>query len=72
MAQSKLRSTKYDITKECPICGKVNTWENGKTNSNLVYIKTKRKTVNIYCRDCIDAVWKEYKGGDSNAKTVSN
>lgn len=45
--------TKYDISTNCPICGEHVTWLNGSTNSGLVYIKSKRRTVNIYHEKCI-------------------
>lgn len=55
------KTTKYDISTECPICGKHVFWANGASNHDLVYVKTKRKSVNIYHRDCIDAVQKEIR-----------
>ena len=44
----------YDIHKPCIICGKMCDYLNGKTNSNIVYIKTKRRTVVLVHRDCIE------------------
>ena len=45
---------RYDYTRPCPICGKMATYLNGRTNSDVVLIKTKRKTINVYHYDCIE------------------
>lgn len=45
---------KYDIHTTCPICNDPIDWINGKTNSGVVYIKSRRKTVNLYHEKCID------------------
>lgn len=45
--------TKYDIITTCPICGDAVTWYSGRTNSGLVYIKTKRKSVLVIHENCI-------------------
>lgn len=37
-------------------------WVNGASNSDLVYIKTKRKTVNVFHYDCMK------RKGEKNAK----
>lgn len=44
----------FDYHGICPICNKSIEWINGKTNSNVVMIRTKRKTTNYYHRDCIE------------------
>ena len=43
----------YDIYTTCPICGQSVTWYNGKVNKDLVYIKTKRKSVLVIHKNCI-------------------
>lgn len=44
----------YDYHSICPLCGDSVGWLNGKTNSNVVMIKTKRKTTKYYHRGCIE------------------
>ena len=44
----------YDIHAICPLCNNSVDWINGKTNTGVVMIKTKRKTTNYYHRDCIE------------------
>ena len=46
--------SRYDIHTICPICNKSIEWINGKTNTGVVMIRTKRKTTNYYHRDCIE------------------
>lgn len=57
---------KYDIYTICPLCGQSISWINGKTNSNVVIIKTKRKTTNLYHESCIDQERKQNKRGSEN------
>lgn len=52
---------RYDIHTTCPLCGQSISWINGKTNSNVVIIKTKRKTTNLYHATCIDQERKRNK-----------
>lgn len=46
--------TRFDIHTTCPICGQAISWINGKTNSGVVVIKTKRRTTNLYHESCIE------------------
>lgn len=46
--------SRYDIHTICPLCNKSIEWINGMTNSNVVMIRTKRKTTNYYHKDCIE------------------
>ena len=54
MKMKQSTTSRYNIHTTCPICGDHVAWLNGYTNSDLVYIKTKRKTINIYHRKCIE------------------
>ena len=56
----------YDFIKPCPICGKLAAYINGRTNTDVVLIRTKRKTTNVYHRDCIEKEWNPYKRGSEN------
>lgn len=60
--------SRYDIYTKCPLCNKTVELINGKTNSNIVMIKTKRKTTNYYHEDCIE---KERKKCAEQRLTVS-
>ena len=55
--------TKYDIVKPCAICGELCYYLNGKTNTGIVYIKTKRKQVFLYHQECIDREQKQMMKG---------
>lgn len=57
---------KYDIHTTCPLCGQSISWINGKTNSGIVIVKTKRKTTNLYHEVCIDQERKHNKRGSEN------
>lgn len=46
--------SRYDFIQACPICGKTAAYINGKTNTDVVLIRTKRKTTNVYHYDCIE------------------
>ena len=46
--------TKYDLHIPCIICGNMCDYLNGKTNSNIVYIKNKRRSVVLVHKSCID------------------
>ena len=54
---------KYDIHQPCIICGECCDYLNGKTNSNIVYIKTKRRSVVLVHRTCIEKEKKENEKG---------
>lgn len=41
--------SRYDIHTICPLCNKSIEWINGKTNSNVVMIRTKRKGEKSMC-----------------------
>ena len=61
--------SRYDITTTCPICGDFVKWENGKTNSKLVYIKTRRKSVLVIHKTCIE---KEKEIANEHIKSKEN
>lgn len=46
--------SRYDYHGICPICNSAISWINGKTNSDVVIIKTKRHTTNYYHKKCIE------------------
>ena len=53
----------YDYHGICPLCGDHVDWINGKTNTGVVLIKTKRKSTNLYHEVCIDQERKQNKRG---------
>lgn len=57
---------KYDIHTTCPLCGQSISWINGKNNSNIVMIKTKRKATRLYHESCIDQERNHNKRGSEN------
>lgn len=57
---------RYDIYSTCPLCGQPISWINGKTNSGVIIIRTKRKTMNLYHESCIDQERKRNKRGSEN------
>ena len=60
LKQEPIKAGRYDVSTECPICGEHVFWVNGSSNSGLVYIRSKRKTVNIYHEKCIEREWREF------------
>lgn len=56
---------RFDIHTTCPICGGAISWINGKTNSGIVVIKTRRNSTNLYHESCIDKERKVNKGANN-------
>ena len=48
-----MKSTKYDISKCCPICVQMCYWENAN-KFTFSMLKSKRRTINLYHRECVE------------------
>ena len=50
------------LNKECPICGKMIYYNIGDDRADVIYIKTKRGTQDVYHRDCYDKLLNTFRG----------
>lgn len=45
-------ANRYDIHSTCPICGDAISWYNGKTNTGVEVVKTRRRSVILFHTKC--------------------
>lgn len=49
------------ITSECPLCGVCVIWDTNGDNPDVVKIRTRRRTVVLVHKDCIEKEKKEHE-----------